>query len=125
MEIAINLGINLTLCFVGLLAYGLWSTRNHMHDFDWGIFWGHNRIFWVWSGIAQLLYASLMAFYPILEEWIAKKMIAILEAATVPDLGVPESLVQTVVYLTLAWQLSRFTNVSVKKQNKIGHKKLG
>lgn len=123
METILQLGVNLILCLLGMVGYGLWSTRNHMHDFSWYIFWGHNKTFWIWSGIAQSLYAGLMAFYPILEEWLSRKLIAVLEAATIPNLGIPEELIKTIVYLTLAWQLSRFTNVSIKKSEKIGHKK--
>ena len=123
METLMQFGINLLLCTAGLIGYALYSVRNHMHDFDWSIFIRHNKVFWVWSLIAQSLYAFVMAYLPQLEHWLSLKIVKVLEAATVPDLGIPEDLARTVVYLTLAWQLSRITNISVNKSDKIGPKK--
>ena len=117
-------GGNVGLCIAGLLGYGLYSVRNHMRDFDWNIFWNHNRTFWVWAILCQLLFAFVMALVPELEDWFAGKLIQIMDAAAGQTLGIPENLVETVVYLTATWHLSRIANMSVKDDKKIGHRKI-
>lgn len=118
-----RLGVNLFFCFWGLMGYTLFSVRNHLKDFNKDKFWNENKMFWLWAILSQLLYASLMAYVPELEYWISNKMAAILDTASGMALDIPKTLVNTVIYLTLTWQLSRVANKAVKPQNKIGTKK--
>lgn len=119
-------GINLFLCVAGLLGYSAWACRKHIKNrtFDWNIFLYENKFFWAWAGFVQLLYAIIMAVYPVLEEIIAQRIISIVIAAFGVQVDIPKDLVTVVVYLTLTWQLSRLINKSVSGKDKIGNKKV-
>lgn len=126
METLTQLGINLVLCLAGLIGYSLWSVRSYIHPsvFDKEIFWNHNKIFWVWAGACQFLYACLMAYLPELETLLAERIIASVKALLNQEFEISEKLTKTVVYLLLTWQLARLVNKSVKKSDKIGKEKV-
>src|SRR5680860_951247 len=121
MEMVIQFGENIFLCAVGLIAYSLFAVRNHISDFDRDIFWNANKNFWIWAILCQVVYALMMALYPILESWLAMKLIAVTEAVMGQEILPPEGMANTIVYLLLTWQLSRVANNSVK--NPIGKQK--
>lgn len=125
METLQHFGANLLLSIIGLLAYSLATVRKHIaaRTFDFRIFWNHNIVFWIWAIICQVLYVSLMAFYPQLENWASRKLIAVVEAVLSINLDVPEDVVNTVVYLSLALLLAKLVNGSIPKKDKIGTKK--
>ncbi|AGO48436.1 hypothetical protein Phi10:1_gp096 [Cellulophaga phage phi10:1] len=123
MELLQNFGVNIALCVVGLLGYTLFVVRKHLKTFKWRIFWNDNKPFWIWAILVQTLYAGLMAAYPSLELWLSSKLVAILTTTLGFDLAVPEDLVNTIIYLTLTWQLSRYTNKAVNEEGQIGTSK--
>ena len=123
MEVIQNFGVNILLCLVGLLGYTLFVVRKHLKTFDRDIFWNDNKPFWIWAILVQILYAGLMAAYPVLEQWLASKLVAILTTTVGFDLNVPEELINTIIYLTLTWQLSRYTNKAVNSDGQIGTSK--
>lgn len=125
METFTHLIVNLFLCTIGLIGYSLFSVRKYLHPnvFKWSVFLNHNKIFWIWAGTCQLLYALLMAFYPLLEQILAERILASMDALFNIKLGIPKELATTVVYLSLTWQLSRIANKSVKNKDKIGNQK--
>ncbi len=119
MEALFNFITNIGLCILGLLAYALHLARAYLNSsFNIKIFLDSQKHFLIWSFLVQLLYAGLMAAYPVLEKWLSYKLIAILNTMVGFELEIPEELVNTIIYLTLTWQLSRYTNKAVKKSSK-------
>lgn len=129
METLLQILTNLGLCTVGMIAFTLWQTRKHMHDFSFQILINHNRFFWIWVSAAQLLLAVLLGFYPGLEIAVAELIIKIIQSAATGvgfEIVVPEELIKVVFYLTLVWSLSRLTNIAMRPADKIGkHKQRG
>ncbi len=124
LEILSSFGVNIFLCLIGLMGYTLWVVRKHIYDFKASRFWGENKPFWIWAGLVQFLYVLLTTSYPSIEIWLSGKIISVFEAVLAMPLDVPEDLVNTIVYLTLSYQLSRYVNKGVNGDNKIGSKKV-
>lgn len=117
----LNLVSNIALSIVGLVGFALWSAREHLHDFNWSRFWNENKVFWFWAFLCQVLYSSVMAFYPILEQTVAERLIDVINAAMAVNWGIDKTLTVTVVYLSGTWQLSRFAKRASKKKNSNGN----
>jgi hypothetical protein len=126
METLLQILTNLGLCTVGMIAFTLWQTRKHMHDFSLKILISHNRFFWIWVSVAQTLLAVLLGFYPALEIAVADLAINILQSAASAvglQIEVPKELIKVVFYLTLVLLLSRLTNIAMRPEDKIGKNK--
>lgn len=55
---------NITLAFIGLLIYSIFEARKHLRNFDIKIFFAHNKPFWIWATMLQVLFAALIAISP-------------------------------------------------------------
>lgn len=56
--------INIGLAAIGLLIYSLFEARKHLRNFDLSIFFAHNKPFWIWAILLQILFAGLLAIAP-------------------------------------------------------------
>lgn len=95
---------NIGLAAIGLLIYSLFEARKHLKNFDFKIFFAHNKPFWIWAILLQILFAGLLAIAPESAEAI--------KAITTMDFTEPMAFV-----LSGMW-LSHAANMTTKTPNK-------
>lgn len=108
-------GANILLSFAGLAGYALFTAGEHLNNFDAKKFWNGNKVFWIWAFLCQILYVSVMSFFPELEQTVAERLIASLNALMATEWEINQELTTTIVYLTGTWQLSRFAKRTANK----------
>lgn len=55
---------NLMLATVGMIIFIGWGVREHLKNFDWTIFYNHNKVYVIWISLMQILIIGLVTFVP-------------------------------------------------------------
>ncbi|WP_175288749.1 hypothetical protein [Flagellimonas eckloniae] len=108
-------GKNLGLSFLGLVILGLAVYGTDLSKNRPGKFWVRHKHFAIWAILFQAVYSLVLALIPGLEPWIAKRVVATVEALLQMELNIPQEHVVTLVYLSGAWLLSLWAKRKGKK----------
>lgn len=102
-DVLIKVGFNLVLGFSGAAIFIVWGVREHLTNFSWNIFWGHNKPFVLWVASMLMLFAFILAISP--EAGTAIKSLVGLDVSYEPSANI-----------TLGWGLALAANSAMKKK---------
>ena len=59
-----DLLLHIGLSLAGLLIYSLIAIKDKLKNFSISIFWKDNKPFWIWAFTLQIIFATLITFFP-------------------------------------------------------------